>query len=104
MAKVLDAIERLGDRLESLQPLDVPLDRLTPCSGAGAGDGVGGSDEDADHRSGDRVIVVRRQRIPHLIRFPVLGDEINAEADVRSLVLPVDGLADVVQQPRPARH
>src|SRR2546422_3081334 len=98
--RLLDALEAVRDAFQLLEPLDVVRDDLAPRARAGRADGVGGRDERAHHRHGLDVTVVADDAVDDVLREPIALEELSADDGVRALDLVVDGLADVVQQPR----
>ena len=91
-------VERVGDALQRLQPLDVGLDHLAAGAGPGAADGVGGGDD--ERLDGLRLLlaVVGGDGVDDLGRAAEPLGDVRADQGVRPLDLVVDRLADVVQQ------
>ena len=96
-----DALERRGDLFELLQPLDVGLEELPPGARPRGRERVGGLDEDGLDRREIDVPVVRGDGLADLLRLPVFLGQLDAELGVRPFRIPVDGLADVVEEARP---
>ena len=95
---LLDALVRVGDRLELLEPLDVALERLAAGTGASGRDGVGGLHEDGLDGLRLDVAVVRLDGVDDRLGLVHPAGEVGADDGVRALDLVVDGLAEVVQQ------
>ena len=95
------AVEALGQRLELFQPLDVVFEKLPPGARPGGRQRVGRLDEDGLDRREIDVAVVGGDGRDHGLVLAVLPAELDAQLGVRPLDLPVDGLADVVQEPGP---
>jgi hypothetical protein len=91
-----------GDLLEVAQALDVLLERLAAGAGPGAGQGVGGLDDDRLDRLRLDLVVVGLHRVRDRLGLAVLAGEVAADERVRALDLVRDGLADVVQERRAA--
>src|SRR5229473_802105 len=68
---LLGSLERVGNLLQLFQPLDVGLERLTPCAWAGRRDGVRGDEEKGFHRVRLFVVVVSANRVHHRSRHPM---------------------------------
>src|SRR5690606_15939257 len=102
--RVLDAGEARGDALETLEALDVALERLAPGAWTRRGDRVCGVDDDGEEGLGAVQVVVVGDRVDDLAGFTETPPEVRSDLRVGALDLAVDRLADVVQQARAARH
>ena len=89
--------------LELAQALDVVLERLAARARAGAGERVGGLDDDRLDGLRLDLVVVGLHRVRDRLGLAVAAGEVAADERVRALDLVRDRLADVVQQRGAAR-
>ena len=99
----LDALERLRDRLEIFEPLDVALEHLAPRARTRARERVGRIDQRRENRLGFDFLMMRRDRVYDLRRLAVLARDLAADQRVRAFDLVRQRLADIVQQGGAAR-
>src|SRR5918992_1302373 len=96
---LVDTRVAAGDLLETLQALDVGLERLPPGAGAAAGDGVGGLGQ---HRLDGALLdlaVVGLDGVDDLGPLLEPAGQLGSDDGVRTLDLVGERLADVVQEP-----
>src|SRR5690606_29239135 len=98
------AREASCDALETLEALDVALERLAPSTRPRGRNGVCGVDDDGEERLGLIEVMVVRDGVDDFLRFAESPPEVGADLRVRTLDLAVDRLADVVQEASAARH
>src|SRR3954447_14235703 len=99
---LVDAVVAGGDLLEVAQALDVLLERFAAGAGTGAGERVGGLDDHGLDGLGLDLVVVGLHGVRDGLGLAVSPRQVAADERVRALDLVADGLADVVQQRRPA--
>ena len=95
----LHALVGHGDLLELGQALDVALEHVAPGPRAGGGDAVGRLGEHGLDGLGLHVLVAAQRGIDDLRRLAPLGQHLQGELGVASLLLVGQGLADVVEEP-----
>ena len=100
---LVDAVVAGGDLLEVSQALDVLLERLAAGARPGAGERVGGLDDDGLDGLRLDLVVVGLHRVRDGLGLAVPAGQVAADERVRALDLVRDGLADVVQQRGAAR-
>src|SRR5919109_3219728 len=100
---LLDALVLGADLLQTLEALDVGLQRLTPRTGPAAADRIGDLREDRVHGSLLHLPVVRLDAVDDVGVFLPAPSDLGADDRVRPLDLVRDGLADVVQERSPLR-
>ena len=87
----------VGELLQLLQAADIILHVLSPGTGTGGGDGIGGLNQHGDDGLGLHVPVVGLDGIDDDGIFLVLPGEIRAQLHMAALHLVVDGFAQVMQ-------
>ena len=100
---LLDALERVADAFEVLEPAHVALQHLAPGARSGAGERVGRIDQRRQDGLRLHFFVVCGDGVDHLRRLAVLARDVGADDGVRALDLVGQRLADVVQQRGAAR-
>ena len=98
---LLDALLVRGDLLEALQPLDVHFQRLAARAGAAAAHRVGRLGEHGLDGADLDLVVVRLDRVHHVVGLAVLAGDLRADQRVAALDLVGERLADVVQHRAP---
>src|SRR5687767_10312577 len=101
---LLDTAVARCNPLESLEPLHVRLERLTPCARTRARDRIRSLHEHRDLAFVRHVVVVRGNAVDHERMFAVAGCHLHAELHVSSLVLVRQHLAHVVEKRTASRH
>src|SRR3990172_7419406 len=94
-------LKAVGDVLESLQALDVRLERLHPGAGPAAADRVRDLDQDRLDRPGLDLFVVGFDAVNDGVLDAEAPGKLRAEKGVRALDVTVDRLAEVVQEGAP---
>ena len=100
---LLDALLGQRDLLQPLQPLDVGLERLPARAGTAAADRVGGLGQHRLDRAHLDLVVVRLDRVHHVLGLAVPAGDLRPDQRVAALDLMGQRLADVVQH-RAALH
>src|ERR1019366_10558221 len=85
------------DLPKPLKPLDVGLQRLTPCPWAPATDGVSRLGQHRFDRAYLHLVVVRLDGMHHIGRLAVPPRDLRADQRMAALHLVSERLADVVQ-------
>ena len=98
--RALHALVGVRDLLELLEALDVGVERLLAGAGAGGRHGVGGLHEHGEHARGLHVVVVRLDGMDDVLLLAETARQVGADDGMAALDLVVDGLAQVVQEPR----
>ncbi len=91
--------ERSRDGLQPFQALDVGLEEIPPRSRSGSGNGIGRLDQHRLEGAELTVQVMSFHGFDHVFRLAVLTQYIDPQLEVGSLELPVDGFADIVENP-----
>src|ERR1700742_2607413 len=84
---LLHALVRTGDLLQPLQPLDVGLQRLAPGPGPAAADRVGRLGQHRFDRARLDLVVVRLNRVHHVVRLTVAPGNLRPDQGVTALDL-----------------
>src|ERR1035437_2898246 len=93
-----DALERLRNRFEILEPLDVALEHLAPGSRPRARQRIGRIDQRRQNSLGLDFLMMRGDRVYDLRRLAVFAGDLAADQRVRAFDLVSQRLADIVQQ------
>ena len=103
----VDAADRrraAGDPLNLLDAGDVLGDALAARTGTGAGERVGGGDDESERCLHRLVVVVRADGVGDVLALAAAPRHLGAEDGVRALVVVGHGLANVVQEPAASRQ
>ena len=96
--RTLNALKRGGDAFELFKALDVVLNILASCTGAGSRNCVGGLNEAGDKRLCLNVSVVSLNGVDNALALAVFFRGLNAQLNMLAVHLVVERLADIVEK------
>ena len=96
--RTLNALERGCDAFELFKALDVVLNILASCAGAGSRNGVGGLNEAGDKRLCLNVSVVSLDGVNDALALAVFFRGLNTQLNMLAVHLVVECLADIVKK------
>ncbi len=100
---LINSVEGIGYAFQLLKPLYVSLEHFPARTRSCCGQSIGSLDEDSQKGIAAAVIVMCRYGLDYLFGFTVTLGVIGSYFGMRSLNLVVNGLSNIMKQPRPFR-